>query len=219
MFRKKIFSIKKACNSQMFLSKMIIRKDCFQEKIKHVAGVDVAYFKNLSIGAVAVLNYPSMDLKERKTSRHITQISYKPTFLSFRELHPIVSAVKKLSIKPEIFLVDGHGIAHPRHFGLASHLGLVLDFPTIGVAKRLLCGEVKNSNSEGWKPIIYKNEVVGGVIFTRQNTKPIYVSVGHKTSLKSVIKTVLDCATKYRFPEPLREAHITAENEKRVKKN
>ncbi|MCW4019803.1 MAG: deoxyribonuclease V [Candidatus Bathyarchaeota archaeon] len=205
------FSPAKAKKTQMLLSQRVILRDCLPRPLRYVAGVDVAYTDECSVGAVAVLNYETLRLMERRTSRQTTQVPYVPTFLAFRELPPAVSAIKKLRTKPDIFLVDGHGFAHPCRLGFASHLGVVLDAPTVGVAKDILCGEVKDEVREGWKPIIHKGEMVGGAVFTRPNVKPVYVSVGHKVSLETAINVVLHCSRNYRIPEPVREAHMAAE--------
>ena len=121
-----------------------------------------------------------------------------------------------LHIKPDVFLVDGQGFAHPYGLGFASHLGLILDKPTVGVAKSLLCGKVEQ-NVEGVRvtPLKDKGEVIGAEVVTKQGTKPVYVSVGHKVSLKRATEIVMECTGKYRLPEPIRRAHIIASEEKR----
>jgi len=212
LFPTSEISLEEAKRLQLLLSKRVIREDRLPGSITHVAGVDVAYRGECSIGAVAVLDYVSMKLKETKTSRQATRFPYKSTFLSLRELPPIVSAMDKLRIQPDVTLVDGHGVAHPRRLGLASHLGLVLDAPTIGVAKNLLCGKVEDNGNDRWKPVIHKHEIVGAAVFTRPNAKPVYVSIGHKVSLDTAREIVLHCAMKYRIPEPLRMAHMTTQS-------
>jgi deoxyribonuclease V len=209
------FSLEKARKLQTALSKRIICRDRFEIPIKHVAGVDVAYADKRSIGSVAVLEYDSMKTVELETAEVTTRFPYIPTLLSFREVPPAASAIKKLRIKPDVFLVDGQGIAHPYRLGFASHLGLVLDIATVGVAKSLLCGKIAESRNGSWKPIIHEGNVVGGAVFTKLNAKPVYVSVGHKVSLETAIKIILECSRKHRVPEPIREAHIAAENIKR----
>jgi deoxyribonuclease V len=209
------FSIEKARRLQENLSKKVIVQDCLNTPIKYVAGVDVAYIGEFSIGSVAVLDYEFMKPVEFELSIVETRFPYVPTLLSFREIPPAASAIRKLRIKPDLFLVDGQGIAHPYRFGFASHLGVTLNIVTVGVAKKLLCGEILESNSEVWKPIFYGGEIVGGAVFTKPNAKPVYVSVGHKISLETAVKIVLSCSKGYRIPEPLREAHIAAEKAKR----
>lgn len=210
------FSIDKARELQRLLSGRVIRRDCLPERLQYVAGVDVAYANKFSIGAVAVFDYGSMNLIEKKTSKQVTRFPYVPTLLSFRELSPSVSAIRKLRTEPDVFLVDGQGLAHPYRLGFASHLGLVLEAPTLGVAKTLLCGEVKENGEDGvWKSIIHEGEIVGGAVFTKPGVKPVYVSIGHKVSLETAIKIVLHCVRRHRIPEPLREAHYVAEELKR----
>jgi len=156
MFPSSRFSPEEAERLQLLLSKRVIRRDLLPDPITHVAGVDVAYREEYSIAAVVVLDYASMRLKETKTSRQKTEFPYRSTFLSFRELAPVVSAMKKLGTQPDVALVDGHGVAHPRRLGFASHLGLVLDAPTIGVAKSLLCGKIEDDGNELWRPVIHR---------------------------------------------------------------
>ncbi|MEM1514656.1 MAG: deoxyribonuclease V [Candidatus Bathyarchaeia archaeon] len=208
------FSIEKARRAQIALSKMVIREDQISMPIKYVAGVDVAYVKDLSIGAAAVLRYESLKPLEVKLAIVKTKFPYIPTLLSFREMPAAVAAIKKLENKPDVFLVDGQGIIHPYRLGFASHLGVTLDVPTIGVAKSLLCGEVL-SGGDIWRPIIHEGEVVGGAVYTKHGAKPIYVSIGHKVSLETAIKIVLACTKDCRIPEPLRISHISAKRMKR----
>jgi len=207
------FSVEKAEKMQRVLSKMVITYDCLPSKIKYIAGVDVSYSNEKSYGAAVVLDYATMRVIEEKIAVKKTSLPYIPTFLAFRELPVAISAVQKLEVKPDVFMIDGHGRAHPRRLGLASHFGLIVDAPTIGVAKNLLCGKIRDIEDE-WKPIVDGNEIIGAAVFSGRSKRPIYVSVGHKISLESAIKIVLNCA-KYRIPEPIRFAHAAAENAKR----
>jgi len=206
------FSVEKAHAMQLRLSKHVIRKDMLPKTIRYVAGVDTAYRADMSIGATVVLNYETLSVVESKKARVKTRFPYIPTLLSFREIPPTLAAIKKLKTQPNVFLVDGQGIAHPYRLGFASHLGLILDKPTIGVAKSLLCGKIGNFNQEGWAPIIEKNEVIGAAV-ARNREKPVYVSVGHMVSLKRAIAIVKHCTRIHRIPEPIQAAHIIA-NEK-----
>jgi len=207
------FSFRRAEKIQRLLSSRIVTRDSLPRKIRYVAGVDVSYLNGHSYGAVAVLEYKTLSLIEQAVSLQKTIIPYVPTFLAFRELPAAVAAARNLKTRPDIFMVDGHGWAHPRRFGLACHFGLVLKAPTIGVAKNLLCGEVKGSRGR-WRPIVDEGEVIGAAVFTRINGKPVYVSVGHKVSLETAVKIVLELAKGYRIPEPIRQAHIIAERAK-----
>jgi len=210
----KRFSVEKAHATQLSLSKHVIRKDMLPKTIHYVAGVDTAYCADVSIGAAMVLDYKSLSVVESKKARVKTRFPYIPTLLSFREIPPTLGAIKKLKTQPDVFLVDGQGIAHPYRLGFASHLGLILNKPTIGVAKSLLCGKVGNFNQEGWAPIIDKDEVIGAAV-ARRHEEPIYVSIGHMVSLKRAIRIVKHCTRLYRIPEPIRAAHVIANEERK----
>jgi deoxyribonuclease V len=210
------FSITKAHKMQKRLSQKIIFEDTMPDKIKYIAGVDVSYQNGKSIGAVAVLEYKSLHVVETKVAHVKTLIPYVPTLLSFREIPPAYSAVRKLEIEPDVFIVDGQGFAHPYGLGFASHLGLILDRPTVGVAKSHLYGEIEGAGEHGQVEFLKeKGKVVGAEVITRQGTKPVYVSVGHMVSLDRAVRLVLNCATKYRLPEPIRNAHKLATDEKK----
>ncbi|MDI6904179.1 MAG: endonuclease V [Candidatus Bathyarchaeia archaeon] len=210
------FSIEKAHKTQLQLSKQIVSKDKLPEKIRLVAGVDVAYAKGISIGAIAVLDYNSLKLVESQTALCKTRFPYIPTLLSFREIPPTVLSIKKLRVQPDIFLVDGHGFAHPYRCGFASHLGLVIGKPTIGVAKSWLFGEVENVKAEENVVFLeHANEVAGAVVTTKSGCKPVYISIGHMISLETAIKIVKHCTRYNRIPEPVLKAHETATTEKR----
>lgn len=209
------FSAKKAHAMQRRLSKKIIFEDKLPETIDYVAGVDTAYLKDTSVAAAAILELASLSQVESQVAHVKTGFPYIPTFLSFREIPPAFSAIKKLQLEPDVFLVDGQGYAHPYGLGLASHLGLILNKPTIGVAKSLLWGKVEHAEEKGWAPITAEGRVIGAEVVTKFGTKPVYVSVGHKVSLERAIEIVRKCTGKYRIPEPIRRAHILAGKEKR----
>ena len=209
------FSIKKAHATQLRLSKKTIQEDILPETIKYVAGVDIAYTKTTSIGAVAVLDLASLSLIESQTVHIKTRFPYIPTLLSFREIPPAYAAVKKLEKQPDVILVDGQGIAHPYGLGFATHLGLAINRPTIGVAKSLLYGNVETVDDHEWNSLLDKGKTIGAEVITKSGTKPIYVSVGHRVSLRTAIKIVKGCTRTYRIPEPIRVAHIFANKEKK----
>lgn len=179
-----------------------------------VAGVDISSpgSRGIARGAVVVLSYPELDLVEVKTVEREVTFPYIPGLLSFREAPLILAACEELSSVPGLVLVDGQGVAHPRRLGLASHLGLFLDVPTIGCAKSILCGghrpvaESAGSSAE----LVDNGDVIGAAVRTRTGVKPVYVSVGHKISLAAAMKWVLDCCRGYRLPEPTRLAHLAA---------
>lgn len=202
-------NLKKAIYLQSLLEKRVVRRDGFKTPLKIVAGVDVAYLMGYGIGASVLVNYKTLEAVERKYSIVRIDIPYIPTFLAFREIPPMIKAIKKLDEKPDIILVDAHGIMHPRRFGEASHIGVVLDIPTIGVAKSRLVGEVRDNNY-----IYYKGETIGYRL-----DKKIYISIGHRVSLESAIK-IVSHLTVHSIPEPTRLAHNYADEIKReIKKN
>lgn len=207
--------MERAHATQLQLSKRVIREDRLPEFIHYVGGVDVSYARGVSIGVVAVLEFASLSLIEAQTARLKTRFPYIPTLLSFREIPPALSAIRKLQVQPDVFLVDGQGVAHPYRLGFASHLGLVIDQPTVGVAKTLLCGKAEPFDDRNWAPITDGGEVIGAVVVTRPERKPVYVSVGHRVSLERAIRIAMHCARASRIPEPIRRAHIIASEEKR----
>ena len=180
------------------------------EEVKYVAGVDIGFEDNYKISkaAVAVFSYPELELVETAIARIPTAFPYVPGYLSFREIPAILAVLPKINHGPNLIMCDGQGLAHPRRFGLACHLGVVLDLPTIGVAKSRLVGEHEEIPIEkgNWKPLIDKDETVGVVLRSRTKVKPIYVSIGHKISLPTAIDYVKGCLTKYRLPETTRQA-------------
>jgi len=214
--RKPLFSIEKAHRTQLDLSKRIILKDRLPRKIRYVAGIDVAYAESKSFGAVSVLNYETLELVESQTVVLKTLFPYIPTLLSFREIPPAVLCIRKLQVQPDVFFVDGQGFAHPYHCGFASHLGLVISKPTIGVAKSRLIGQI--DEDEARKKIAFlkhEGKIIGAQVVTKCGAKPVYVSVGHMMSLETSIKTTLHCTKDNRVPEPILAAHRLANVEKR----
>jgi len=210
------FSVKKAHEAQRRLSEHIVSEDKVPRRIRLVGGVDVAYVEGISIGAVAVLDFASMKLKESQTAVCPTRFPYIPTLLAFREIPPALLCIRKLRVQPDAFLVDGHGFAHPYGCGFASHLGLVIRKPTIGVAKGILVGKVERTKVEGDVAFIRdKGEVIGAQIVSKSGLKPICVSVGHMISLGTAIDIVKRCTLDNRVPEPVLQAHRIATAEKR----
>ena len=179
-----------------------------------VAGVDISVdrLSGTGTGAVVVLNYPGLEIVEVQVITDRIEFPYVPGLLSFREAPLVLAACEKLEVNPDLFIVDGQGIAHPRRIGLASHLGLFWDTPTIGCAKSRLCGthELPGDNAGSYAQLIDKNDIVGAVLRTRTGVKPVYVSVGHRIGLQSAINWVLACCRGYRLPEPTRLAHQAA---------
>lgn len=188
-----------------------IRFTSVRKPPKIVAGIDCAFSKdgNRIGAAVIVMDYPDLNVIEIKTATAEVTYPYIPGLLSFREAPVCIKAVEKLENTPDVFLVDGQGIAHQRSLGIAAHLGLFFNKPTIGCAKSRLVGEYKEPDSEkgSHSPLMYKGQQVGAVVRTRTNVKPLFISVGNKCDLNFAIKMTLACAKKYRLPEPTRLAH------------
>lgn len=198
---------------QSRLAMEIVCRDDFGP-IGRVAGVDVGFENNGSTtrAAVAVLAFPSLQLETSSIARAPTRFPYVPGLLSFREAPAVLAAMERLNILPDLLLCDGQGIAHPRRFGIASHLGLLLDTPSIGVAKTRLIGkhsEVPNERG-AWVPLKDGKDTIGAVLRTRQGVKPLFVSPGHRICLESAIAWVMACLTRYRLPETTRWAHRLA---------
>jgi deoxyribonuclease V len=158
--------------------------------------------------AVVSLKYPSLEPLEQAISLRPVNFPYIPGLLSFREAPLILEAFEKLKQSPDLLIIDGHGIAHPRRFGIACHIGLLLDVPSIGCAKTLLLGEYDEPCPEqgGFSYLKDQEEIIGAVLRTRSNVKPVFVSIGHKVNLKDSIKFVLNCCCGYRLPETTRRA-------------
>jgi len=203
----KNFSVKKAHNTQVCLSKKLILEDRLPKKIRTVGGVDVSYVGNVGIGAVTVVDYNSLEPLEAQIATCQVKMPYIPTLLSFREIPPAMAAIKKLKMKPDVFLVDAQGLAHPFRCGFASHLGLALGKPTVGAAKSRLIGAPVEK--DGRTLLVDGGEVIGEVVNTKPDAKPIYVSIGHMVSLETAVEIIKHCS-RGRIPEPLLYAHNLA---------
>ncbi|MFD0963274.1 deoxyribonuclease V [Pseudofulvibacter geojedonensis] len=194
------------------LKDQIIKGDVLPEKIQYVAGVDVAYNEQeqIMVGAIVVLNAETLEVVEQ--SSHVMDITfpYIPGLFSFREVPAILEAFKKLTMQPDLIICDAQGIAHPKNVGMATHLGIELDIPTIGCAKKRLVGfyekEKLGSNRADTQELIWNSETVGVALRTQDNIKPMFVSIGHKISLETAIEWVLKVSPKYRLPETTRQA-------------
>jgi len=179
-----------------------------------IAGVDISRQKaeGVATGAVVVLSYPELKLVETKVVNGKLDFPYVPGLLSFRESPLTLAACERLTVTPDLILVDGQGVAHPRRMGLASHLGLFLDTPTIGCAKSLLCGshEVPGAEPGSYAEVVDRGEIIGAALRTKLGVQPVYVSIGHKVDLQAAIYWVLECCRGFRIPEPTRLAHLAA---------
>ncbi len=179
-----------------------------------IAGADVSVSRvqGTATAAIVVLEYPGFAVVEAKVVHGRLDFPYIPGLLSFRESPLILAAYEELAITPDLLLVDGQGVAHPRRFGLACHLGLLLDTPTIGCAKSRLCGrhEAPGVEPGSYAELTDESETIGVALRTKLGTNPVYVSVGHKVDLQGAIHWVLECCRGYRLPEPTRLAHQAA---------
>jgi len=203
-------SPKEAVEVQKRLSSQIVCRGRLG-KVRFVAGADVAFSNSppLAYAGVVVLSFPDLVIRETRETISELTFPYIPGLLSFRESPVLLKTFEKLRLDPDLVLIDGQGLAHPRGFGIASHIGLWLDKPTIGCAKSLLFGSFRPPNlSRGsWTPLTgLRNRVIGAAVRTRDKTNPIFVSVGHKIDLPTAIRFVLECGHGYRIPEPTRQA-------------
>ena len=182
--------------------------------LQTVAGVDVGFprGKEIARAAIAVLDIETLDIIDQAMAEIPVPFPYVPGLLSFREMPVILAASKKLHTHPDLWMVDGHGLAHPRRFGLACHLGLWLDQPALGCGKSILTGTHARLGEERgeWQPLMVENEVVGAALRTRTRVKPVYISVGHRIDLHTAIAITMACGKGYRLPEPTRLAHRLA---------
>jgi deoxyribonuclease V len=210
-------SPKKAIQIQEALREQVILKKTFS-KVRTVGGGDVAYAKDEGrlVGVVVVLSFPQLEILEVTTAAGKTSFPYIPGLLTFREGPILLKAFQKLKMKPDVMIFDGQGIAHPRGLGLASHIGLCLDLPSIGCAKTPLFGEfmTPGSGRGNFEWIRREQKEAGAVLRTKDGVKPLFVSPGHRLDLRTSIQIVLACCRGFRIPEPLRLAHQLAERHK-----
>lgn len=176
-----------------------------------IAGIDVSFRNNQSCAAICVFSYPDLNLIEQHTVIEPITFPYVPTLLTFREAPAVLHCWQKVAIRPDVVLFDGQGIAHPRKMGLAAHMGIWLDIPTVGCAKTPLFGEFElPGESKGSYSYISgrEGEIIGAVVRTRTAVKPVYVSSGYTISLENAIGVTMSVCTRYKIPEPLRAAHM-----------
>ncbi|MEJ2727708.1 MAG: deoxyribonuclease V [Deltaproteobacteria bacterium] len=194
---------------QTILSRHVVRQKrlCLKD-IDTVAGIDAGYREDNAYAAVVVMKLPGLKLLEEALANKPVQFPYVPGLLSFREGPVILEVLDKLETAPDLLMVDGHGIAHPRRFGMASHIGVLLDMPTIGCAKTRLVGDYNEpqGNRGGVSLLTHGRETIGAVVRTRTDVKPLFVSIGHRMDLEASIQVVLKSCRGYRLPEPLRRA-------------
>ena len=206
-------SVARAREIQLSLAKKVVTESEVIDPCL-VAGIDISApdAQGVATGAVVVLRYPELGIVEVEVAQSKVTLPYIPGLLSFRESPLILAACEKLCNIPDLILIDGQGIAHPRRLGLASHLGLFLDLSTIGCAKSILCGQHRPVGEEAGShaELLDNGELIGAALRTKSGVKPIYVSVGHKIDLASALQWVINCCRGYRLPEPTRLAHLAA---------
>ncbi len=201
----------KAVEIQQDLRARLIAQDDSHRGFRIVAAMDVSYDRRSPwlFAAIVVVRLPELQVVETSTVRSCARFPYVPGLLSFREAPAGLKAWERLKTRPDCLICDGHGYAHPRRFGFACHFGLWVDLPTIGLAKSVLVGEfeplgqVRGSVTD----LVHEGEVVGAVLRTRERVEPVFVSVGHRIGLPTAVATILNCASGFRIPEPMRQAH------------
>jgi deoxyribonuclease V len=184
---------------------------------RSIAGVDAAFLDDRVVGVASLFAFPELRLIEETYAELPSSFPYIPGFLSFREGPALIEALKKLKSRPDIILFDGQGLAHPKKLGIATHIGVLLDTPSVGSAKSRLIGKYEEPGPKkgAWSALHYRNEPVGSVLRTRDYTKPVFVSPGHMADVKTAREIILACSTKFRIPEPLRRADSVS---KKIKK-
>jgi deoxyribonuclease V len=202
---------KEAIALQRVLAARVVREDAIGRPAT-VAGVDASVRGGRVHAVVAVFSFPRLECIETVRYERAATFPYVPGLLGFREVPALLAAFERLSTRPDLVLVDGHGFAHPRRFGIACHLGVELDLPTIGCGKSLLVGEHREPGSRrgARARLVHRDEVVGYALRTRERVKPLFVSTGHRTSLATAVRLVLACTRGFRLPEPIRAADRAA---------
>jgi len=210
-------STKEAVELQKQLAREVIAETTFDPaRIETVAGVDVGLDGGLARAAVVVLDCARLEPVDWAVARVKIPFPYVPGLLTFREGPGVLAALEKLTIWPDLLIFDGHGLAHPRRIGLASHMGVILDHPSVGCAKSRLTGKHEEPGGEAgdWAPLRDQGEVIGAALRTRAHVRPVFVSVGHRVDLPTAIDLVLSCSRGYRLPETTRCAHRLAGGKK-----
>ncbi|MFQ0972908.1 deoxyribonuclease V [Gilliamella sp. CG35] len=208
--------------TQQQLAEQVNLTDDFNSSITLIGGTDVGFEDEgkTTRAAIVILTYPDFDVVEYHVARLKTEFPYIPGYLSFREYPALLSAWEQVEHKPDLLLVDGQGVAHPRRLGIASHLGLLLDMPTIGVAKKRLCGHYNPLPKVAGQvtPLTDKQQQIGWVLQSKNNCNPLFISSGHRISQDSALNWVNLCLRGYRLPEPTRWADAVASNKPLFKK-
>ena len=197
--------------TQELLAKKVILEDRFDRPVELVAGLDVGFRPDgMAVAACVLLSFPDLEVLETVLAEMEPKLPYIPGLLAFREVPVMLKALKRLKRRPDIVLVDAQGIAHPRRCGEATHLGLAARLPTIGVAKRRLCGQAPFMpvRPDSWAPLYDRGELLGFVYLSKARCRPIYISPGHMVSFSSALELVRACLRGHKLPEPTRLAHL-----------
>ena len=196
----------------MLVARVIVQPTFDPGAVTTVAGVDVGFKGELAQAAIVVLSFPDLEPLDSCLAEVPVTFPYRPGLLAFREGPAVLAAIDKLGGRPDVWLFDAQGLAHPRRLGLASHLGVLLDQPSIGCAKSVLIGRHSPPGNERgeWADLISRGEVIGSVVRTRPGSRPVVVSIGHRIDLPTARQLVLACSRGYRLPEPTRLAHHVA---------
>ncbi len=188
-----------------------LRLQPLQKEIKTIAGADISFnkYSTTVYAGIVVMHFPSLQVIETSGITDETSFPYIPGLLAFREVPALSKAWENLNTKPDVLVLDGHGIAHPRRMGIAAHFGVVMQTPTLGCAKSLLTGKYVEPGMEAGSvsDLFHKNELIGKVLRTKKNVKPVFISPGNKISMEQSLQIILQCVRKYRIPEPTRMAH------------
>lgn len=187
-----------------------VRPMTLDDPVETVAGIDVSIRDDTAQAAIAVLQLPDLDVIDTAIHRCEVPFPYVPGLLSFREMPAILPALEQLTVRPDVLMTDSQGLAHPRRFGLACHLGVLLDWPALGVAKSRLTGTPAGelgTEKGSQVSLMDDGDRVGMLLRTRTNVKPVYVSIGHRVTLDDVVRLTLACSPRYKIPEPTRQAH------------
>ena len=192
----------------------LVRQEPLAFMPRTIAGVDVSFrrrgYKDYAAQCgIAVLSLPDLTVVDKASWTGDITFPYVPGLLSFREIPAVMEALDRLSVRPDVFMTDGQGLAHPRRFGLACHLGVALDIPTIGVAKKKLIGDFESLSGDRGSStaLTHKGELIGAALRTRKHIKPVFVSIGHRITLPEALDLTMACAPRFKIPEPTRQAH------------
>ncbi len=210
IWQPKRFDLTEMVRTQERVAAAVVRKNGFK-KLDRIAGCDISFSEgDIAYAACAVLDHKSLEMVDKRVQRVKLRFPYMPTFLAFRELEGMISVVA--GVDADVFMVGAQGLAHPRRAGLACHLGVVIDKPTIGVAKSKLIGEANEPQNRRGAHSLLKDgkEIVGSVVRTKRDSKPVYVSIGNKIDLKTAVRITLETTKGRRLPEPLHVAHRLA---------